>query len=86
MRETEHINLSAKDKKEDTMPTIELLECERVAYVEGMKNYLQKLKTMPNSEAVEKSRISLQNSNIVEPSGDFTERYYYSRQYTKSKE
>ena len=37
MRETEHINLSAKDKKEDTMPTIELLECERVAYVEGMK-------------------------------------------------
>ena len=41
---------------------------------------------MPNSEAVEKSRISLQNSNIIEPSGDFTERYYYSRQYTKSKE
>ena len=33
MREPEHINFSAKDNKGDIMPTIELLECERVAYV-----------------------------------------------------
>lgn len=86
MREPEHINFSAKDNKGDTMPIIELLECERVAYVKGMDNYLQKLKAMPDDEAIEKSRINLQNSNIIEPNGDFTERYHYSRKYTKSKE
>ena len=71
MREPEHINFSAKDNKGDIMPTIELL---------------QKLKAMPDDEAIEKSRINLQNSNIIEPNGDFTERYHYSRKYTKSKE
>lgn len=76
MREPEHINFSAKDNKGDIMPTIELLECERVAYVKGMDNYLQKLKAMPDDEAIEKSRINLQNSNIIEPNGDFTERYH----------
>ena len=66
MREPEHINFSAKDNKGDIMPTIELLECERVAYVKGMDNYLQKLKAMPDDEAIEKSRINLQNSNIID--------------------
>lgn len=85
MKEKEHINLSTKDNEVNIMPTIELLECERVAYVKGMKKYLQKLKAMPNSEAIERSRINLQNCNIIESTGEFTERYSYSKKYAKSK-
>lgn len=85
MTKKEYVNLSTKANEVSAMPTIELLECERVAYVNGMKKYLQRLKAMPSDEAMEKSRISLVNCNIIESTGEFTERYRYSKKYAKSK-
>ena len=76
-----------KDAREvDAMPTIELLECERVAYVKEMKNYLQKLKALPNNEAIKRSRINLQDCNIIERNGEFTDRYRNSKKNLKNKE
>lgn len=40
----------------DIMPTVELVECERVAYVKGMEDYLQNLRLMTPSDAVKKSK------------------------------
>lgn len=68
------------------MPSIEQVEYERVAYLKGMEDYLQKLKSMPRSEAVKKSRINLMNCHIIQEDGEFTERYSYSRTHTKHKE
>lgn len=47
--------MSAEDEV-NIMPTIELVECERTAYIKGMENYLQNLRQMSNSEAVRKSQ------------------------------
>lgn len=76
---------STNDKEVDTVPAIELVEHERVAYVKGMENYLQKLKAMPDSEAIKKSRINLESCNIIQENGEFSERYSYSRILTKNK-
>lgn len=78
--------LSANDKEVDIVPRIEQVEYERVAYIKGMEEYLKKLKEMPNSEAVKKSKISLMSCHIIEEDGEFTERYRYSRMHTKNKE
>jgi hypothetical protein len=61
------------------MPTIEKVEYERIAYVKGMESYLQKLKNMPNSEAMQQSKINLQNSQIISEDGEFTEKYRYNQ-------
>ena len=55
MEEQRYINLPADKEVEDTMPTIELVECERVAYIKEMENYLQRLKAMPADEAQKQS-------------------------------
>lgn len=47
--------MSAEDEV-NIMPTIELVECERTAYIKGMENYLQNLRQMSNSEAVRNSQ------------------------------
>lgn len=75
-------NRNANDKEVYTMPTIEMVECERVAYVKGMEQYLRKLKAMPNNEAVEKSQINLESCHIIQEDGEFTERYIHSRMHT----
>lgn len=49
-------NISANDKGVDIMPAIELVECERAAYIKGMEEYLQKLKIMGYNEALKKSK------------------------------
>lgn len=61
------------------MPSVELIESERVAYVKEMEDYLKKLKNMPDTLAKEKSRENLLNCNIIQENGDFTERYKFSR-------
>lgn len=78
--------VSADDKEVDSMPTIEQVEYERVAYVKGMEEYLQRLNSMSESEAIERSRISLKEAGILQEDGEFTERYRYSRMYTMQKE
>jgi len=75
MRKKEYINLHTKEKEVDIMPTIELLECERVAYINGMKEYLQRLKSMEHSQAKKLSLENLKKSEIIGENGEFTEHY-----------
>lgn len=77
--------LSTDDEGMGIMPTIELIEPEKIAYVKGMEDYLQKLKSMPNNLAIEKSRANLESSHIIQEDGEFTERYSYSKLFTKRK-
>lgn len=79
-------HVSADDKEVDSMPSIEQVEYERVAYIKGMEDYLQRLNSMSESEAIERSRISLKGAGILQEDGEFTERYRYSRVYTMQKE
>ena len=72
-------DISTNDKEVDIMPTIELVECERTAYIKGMEDYLQKLKLMAYNEALRESKRNLKSSNIIREDGEFTERYPYSR-------
>ncbi|MBD5480602.1 MAG: hypothetical protein HDR14_15195 [Lachnospiraceae bacterium] len=78
-------NIFTNDEEGDVMPTIKSVECEKIAYIKGMEEYLQKLKTMPNSEAVKRSKFNLENSHIIQKNGEFTERYRYSRLHSQSK-
>ncbi|MCI8983420.1 MAG: hypothetical protein HFG78_13630 [Hungatella sp.] len=79
MEEPRYINLPADKEVEDNMPTIELVECERVAYIKEMENYLQRLKAMAADEAQKQSRLNLESCHIIQSDGKFTERYRYSR-------
>ena len=64
-----------KDKEVEIMPTIELIEHERVAYVKGMEDYLNNLKRMEHKAARKKSFENLVQCNIIHENGEFTERY-----------
>lgn len=79
-------DISANDKEVDIMPTVELVEYKRVAYVKGMEDYLQKLKLMSYSEALRESKRNLKDSHIIQEDGEFTERYPYSRMCAGQKE
>ena len=68
-------SLYAKDKEVNVMPSVELVECEKVAYINGMKEYLQKLKNMEHSQAKEISFENLKRSKIIGENGEFTEHY-----------
>ncbi len=61
------------------MPSVELIECEKVAYINEMKEYLQKLKSMELSQAKEVSLENLKESKIIDENGEFTEHYGYMR-------
>lgn len=78
--------VTTDDKEVDFMPTIEQVEYERVAYVKGMEEYLQRLNSMPDKEVIERSRISLEKAGILQEDGEFAERYHYSRTYAMQKE
>ena len=41
-------------------------------YIKGMEEYLEKLKSMPDSAAVEKSKVNLEDSSIIQEDGEFT--------------
>lgn len=58
----------------NVMPAIELIECEKVAYVREMEDYLRRLKEMSKSEAKKISHENLIRSEIITESGDFTKR------------
>ncbi len=68
-----------KEKEVKVMPTIEMIECERVAYVKEMEEYLQKLKQMKKSDAKKKSFDNLVQSQIIHENGEFTEHYKYTK-------
>lgn len=56
------------------MSAIEAIEC-----VKEMKEYLQKLKGLERSEAEKLAYKNLVDSQIISESGDFTDRYAYTR-------
>lgn len=64
-----------KDKEVNIMPSVKLIECEKVAYINEMKEYLQKLKNMEHSQAKEVSFENLKKSKIIGENGEFTEHY-----------
>jgi hypothetical protein len=76
--------LYTKSAEVNNMPAIEEVEYERISYVKGMESYLKKLKNMPNSEAMQQSKINLQNSQIISEDGEFTEKYRYSQLSARS--
>lgn len=75
MSEKEYTKFFAKDKEVGIMPTIELLECERIAYINEMEEYLQKLKNMEYNQAKKVSFENLKKSKIIDENGEFTEHY-----------
>ena len=67
------------EKEGCIMSPMEMLECERVAYVNGMEEYLQKLKSMDKKEAQKISFNNLVQSQIIYENGEFTEHYESSK-------
>lgn len=63
------------DKEVSVMPSVEMVERERVAYVKDMRDYLKNLKRMEASKAKEVSRASLISCEILREDGEFTEFY-----------
>lgn len=57
------------------MPSAELIEYDKTAYVNGMKKYLYELKSMEHSQAKKVSLENLKKSKIIGENGDFTEHY-----------
>ena len=79
MNKNEQEKLYTKDEEVNIMPTMEMIEYERVAYVNGMEEYLQKLKNMDKSDAKKKSFENLVQCKIIHEDGEFTERYEYTK-------
>lgn len=68
-----------RESEVDVMPSVELIECEKIAYINGMKEYLQRLKSMEHSQAKKVSLENLKKSKIIGENGEFTEHYEYMR-------
>ena len=63
------------------MSPMEILEQERVAYVDEMQEYLHRLKQMNKIDAQKISFNNLVQSQIIYENGEFTE--YYNRKLTE---
>lgn len=74
-----------EDKEVNVMPSVELIECEKVAYINEMKEYLQKLKNMEHSQAREVSFENLKKSKIIGENGEFTDHYEHMRMSVQNK-
>lgn len=73
------VHLLTNEEEVNAMPTIEMVEYDRVAYVKEMEDYIKKLKAMPNTEARKRSRMNLESCHIIQEDGEFSERYRHSR-------
>ncbi len=67
------------DKEVTYMPTMDMIEYERVNYVKEMQDYLRNLKKLSKNEAKEKSFQNLVKSEIICENGEFTERFAYKK-------
>lgn len=63
------------DEEVTYMPTMDMIEYERVNYVKEMQDYLRNLKNLNKKEAKEKSFQNLVKSDIISENGEFTERF-----------
>lgn len=75
----ENFKKACTKEEVNIMPTMEMFECERTAYVKEMEEYLQRLKRMKESEAKKKSFDNLVKSKILHENGEFTEHYEYTK-------
>lgn len=73
------------DKEENVMPSVELIEYERISYIKEMEAYLSNLKSMSKAEAKKIAHENLVKSQIIEENGEFTERYQFARMSTQKK-
>ena len=67
------------DKEVTYMPTMDMIEYERVNYVKEMQDYLRNLKKLSKNEAKEKSFQNLVKSEIICENGEFTEHFEYKK-------
>ena len=67
------------------MPSVELIEYEKVAYINEMKDYLKKLKSMEHNQAKKVSFENLVESRIIEENGEFAEGYEFARVNARKK-
>lgn len=74
-----------KDKEVNIMPSIELIEREKVTYVKEMQEYLNSLKKMSDKDAKKLSQENLIKSQIIQDDGEFSERYRFSRINSQNK-
>lgn len=72
-------NFYKKDKVVNNMPSVKLIEHERVTYISEMEEYLNKLKKMEKNQARKISLENLKKSQIIGENGEFTEHYKFSR-------
>lgn len=68
-----------KEKEVGLMSPMEILEQERVAYVDEMQEYLHRLKQMNKIDAQKISFNNLVQSQIIYENGEFTEYYESSK-------
>ena len=61
------------------MPSIQAIERDKIEYIKGMEEYLQKLRAMPVDLARKKSRENLENCSILQKDGKLGKHYKYSR-------
>ena len=78
-------NNHTEEREVYTMPTIELIEYEKVACVKEMEEYLRSLKSMKKSDGKKISHENLMKSGIITESGEFTERYKFSKMILQKK-
>ncbi|MCM1282954.1 MAG: hypothetical protein NC242_04830 [Roseburia sp.] len=79
MTEVYDMNDGKSEREVNIMPTVELIECERVAYVKEMQDYLRELKRMNKMDAQKKSFENLVQSEIICENGEFTDHYEYTK-------
>lgn len=63
------VNQLSRMKEECSIPPVEMIERERVAYVSGMEKYLQELKSMDRSDAQKKSFKNLVQCGVIQENG-----------------
>lgn len=85
MKEETLADSLTKDKEVNVMPSIELIEREKVTYVKEMQEYLYALKKMSNEDVKRISQENLIKSQIIQDNGEFSERYRFSRINSQNK-
>lgn len=78
-------NSHEEDKEANIMPSVEIIECERVAYIKEMQEYLKNLKGMEQSQAKKVSLENLMRSQIIGENGEYTDRYEFTRMCVQKK-
>lgn len=74
-----------REREVDVMPSVELFEYEKIAYINEMKEYLKRLKSMEQSKAKEEALENLKKSKIIGENGEFTEHYECIRVYVQTR-